>query len=180
MRETPLRQRLMCVWAFDAIVFGPLCHPLQSDPDSSCLEQPCRRMLRHAGASRCLCGGSGPACHRRHSFVGPIAGRRSRSGFRQSGLERGHARASAFAVSQFDFAEKTETYEILRHPGSGRKDILRGAAAEGKATPKAGRRAQKPVAAAVNPDSSNISCTASAASADWVTGAENPRLRGTF
>jgi hypothetical protein len=24
------------------------------------------------------------------------------------------------------------------------------------------------------------SCTASAASADWVTGAENPRLRGTF
>jgi hypothetical protein len=31
----------------------------------------------------------------------------------------------AFAVSQFDLAEKTETYEILRHPQGGRKDILR-------------------------------------------------------
>jgi hypothetical protein len=31
----------------------------------------------------------------------------------------------AFAVSQFDLPEKTETYEILRHPGGGRKDILR-------------------------------------------------------
>jgi hypothetical protein len=31
----------------------------------------------------------------------------------------------AFAVSQFDLAEKTETYEILRHPEGGRKDILR-------------------------------------------------------
>jgi hypothetical protein len=27
----------------------------------------------------------------------------------------------AFAVSQFDFPEKTETYEILRLPGGGRK-----------------------------------------------------------
>jgi len=31
----------------------------------------------------------------------------------------------AFAVSQFDLTEKTETYEILRHPEGGRKDILR-------------------------------------------------------
>src|SRR3979490_2140707 len=38
----------------------------------------------------------------------------------------------AFAISQFDLAEKTETYEILRHPGGGRKDILRWAAADGK------------------------------------------------
>jgi hypothetical protein len=45
----------------------------------------------------------------------------------------------AFAVSQFDLAEKTETYETLRHPGGGRKDILRGAAADGK-------QGQKPVA----------------------------------
>ena len=29
----------------------------------------------------------------------------------------------AFTVSQFDFPEKTETYEILRHPEGGRKDI---------------------------------------------------------
>ena len=31
----------------------------------------------------------------------------------------------AFAVSQFDLPEKTETYEILRHPEGGRKDIFR-------------------------------------------------------
>jgi hypothetical protein len=34
----------------------------------------------------------------------------------------------AFAVSQFDLAGKTEAYEILRHPGGGRKDIFRWAA----------------------------------------------------
>jgi hypothetical protein len=32
---------------------------------------------------------------------------------------------SAFAVSRFDLLEKTETYEVLRHPEGGRKDILR-------------------------------------------------------
>ena len=31
----------------------------------------------------------------------------------------------AFAVSQFDSSEKTETYQILRHPEGGRKDVLR-------------------------------------------------------
>jgi hypothetical protein len=31
----------------------------------------------------------------------------------------------AFAVSQFDLNDKTETYEILRHPEGGRRDILR-------------------------------------------------------
>src|SRR5882672_2784652 len=45
----------------------------------------------------------------------------------------------AFAVSQFDLNEKTETYEILRHPEGGRKDILRWAARDGK-------QGQKPVA----------------------------------
>jgi hypothetical protein len=34
----------------------------------------------------------------------------------------------AFAVSQFDLPEKTETYEILRHPEGGRKDVIRWAA----------------------------------------------------
>jgi hypothetical protein len=34
----------------------------------------------------------------------------------------------AFAVSQFDLTGKTETYEILRHPDGGRKDVLRWAA----------------------------------------------------
>ena len=31
----------------------------------------------------------------------------------------------AFAVSQFNLAEKTETYEIFRHPEGGRKDVIR-------------------------------------------------------
>jgi len=31
----------------------------------------------------------------------------------------------AFAVSQFDLPEKTEAYEILRHPEGGRKDVFR-------------------------------------------------------
>ncbi|CAN5500477.1 hypothetical protein BH11PSE4_BH11PSE4_25840 [soil metagenome] len=35
----------------------------------------------------------------------------------------------AFAVSQFDSAGATESYEILRHPDGGRKDVLRWAAA---------------------------------------------------
>jgi hypothetical protein len=34
----------------------------------------------------------------------------------------------AFAVSQFDLPGKTEAYEILRHPGGGRKDVFRWAA----------------------------------------------------
>jgi hypothetical protein len=45
----------------------------------------------------------------------------------------------AFAVSQFDLAGKTETYEILRHPGGGRKDLLRWTVPDGK-------HGQKPVA----------------------------------
>jgi hypothetical protein len=35
----------------------------------------------------------------------------------------------AFAVSQFDLSEKTETYEIFRHPEGGRKDVFRWAVA---------------------------------------------------
>jgi hypothetical protein len=38
---------------------------------------------------------------------------------------RGHP---SFAVSQFDLPGKTESYEILRHPQGGRKDVLRWAA----------------------------------------------------
>jgi hypothetical protein len=41
----------------------------------------------------------------------------------------------AFAVSQFDLPEKTEAYEILRHPQGGRKDVFRWAV-----------RGEKPVA----------------------------------
>jgi hypothetical protein len=38
----------------------------------------------------------------------------------------------AFAVSSLDSGEKTESYEIFRHPEGGRKDVLRWAAREAK------------------------------------------------
>jgi hypothetical protein len=38
----------------------------------------------------------------------------------------------AFAVSQFNSPEKTETYEILRHPEGGRKDVIRWAGPDQK------------------------------------------------
>jgi hypothetical protein len=41
----------------------------------------------------------------------------------------------AFAVSQFDLSGRTETYEVLRHPDGGRKDVFRWAA-----------RGEKPIA----------------------------------
>jgi hypothetical protein len=42
----------------------------------------------------------------------------------------------AFAVSQIDIHEKTETYEIFRHPEGGRKDVLRWAFRDGKPSEK--------------------------------------------
>jgi hypothetical protein len=38
----------------------------------------------------------------------------------------------AFAVGQFNFPEKTETYEILRHPEGGRKEVIRWAGSDEK------------------------------------------------
>jgi hypothetical protein len=38
--------------------------------------------------------------------------------------------ARAFAVSQFDFHDKTEAYEIFRHPGGGRKDLIQWSGAD--------------------------------------------------
>ena len=47
-------------------------------------------------------------------------------------MARGFRSVPAFAVSQFDSHNKTETYEIFRHPQGGRKDILRWADADRK------------------------------------------------
>lgn len=61
--------------------------------------------------------------------------------FNAARLEAGHDKVTradwalsarsypAFAVSQFDSPGKTETYEIFRHPGGGRRDVLRWAVA---------------------------------------------------
>ena len=107
--------------------------PLLSDPNSSGADQLCRRMLRHAGASDCLCGDAGAACHRRHPSLGPIAGGRRRASPppRRAGAWPA-ARYPAFAVSQFDLPEKTETYEIFRHPEGGRKDVFRWSRRQGE------------------------------------------------
>jgi hypothetical protein len=53
----------------------------------------------------------------------------------KTGWSRASRSHPAFAVSQFDSSEKTETYEILRHPEGGRKDVFRWAS-----------QGQKPVA----------------------------------
>jgi hypothetical protein len=82
----------------------------------------------------------------------------------------------AFAVSQFDLPEKTETYQILRHPGGGRKDVLRWTALGEK--PVAEVEIYRP-GAELRRGSCAASAT-SAASGDWVSGAETPRLRGTI
>ena len=79
--------------------------------------------------------------------------------------------ARAFAVSQLEFHDKTETYEIFRHLAGGRKDLLRWSGADGK--PVAGLEIYRP----------GDDCSASAEpalSADWLTGTDNPRLRGAF
>ena len=65
-----------------------------SPQNSSGADQLCRRMLRHAGAPDCLCGGSGAACHRRHPSLGPVAARRASDPSRQIGLERGRPLAT--------------------------------------------------------------------------------------
>src|SRR6266567_4771361 len=40
--------------------------------------------------------------------------------------------ASAFAISKFDSQDKTEAYEIYRHPEGGRRDVFRWSAADKK------------------------------------------------
>ncbi len=43
----------------------------------------------------------------------------------QAGWSAASRSHPAFAVSQIDSSDKTESYEILRHPGGGRKDVFR-------------------------------------------------------
>jgi hypothetical protein len=57
--------------------------------------------------------------------------------------------ASAFAISRLDLRDKTETYEVFRHPGGGRKDVFRWADANG--TPAAELEIYRPGAEAIAP-----------------------------
>jgi hypothetical protein len=55
----------------------------------------------------------------------------------------------AFAASQFDLPEKTETYRIFRHPGGGLKDVFRWTAHGEK--PVAELEIYRPAANSANP-----------------------------
>ncbi len=54
----------------------------------------------------------------------------------KSGWSRALRSHPAFAVSQIDLPEKTEAYEIFRHPEGGRKDVLRWTIRDGKSVEK--------------------------------------------
>ena len=71
----------------------------------------------------------------------------------------------ALDVSELDPSAKSVTYTIFRHPLGGRKDVLRWTGTDGKARAETERGAS-PVAPAT--------------SEDWITGPQNPQLRGSF
>src|SRR5882757_7387705 len=177
-------------------------------------------MLRHAGASDCLCGCSGLACHRRHPSVGRIAGERGPGALRQGRLEPGCALISGIRRQPARFCRKNRILRDLPASRGGRKDVFHWAAREAKPgeTPVAELEIYRPggelagsgpavteLARRMHPQGlsrlilltagndpklaelfaraelKRASCTASATSAalaDWVTDAGNPRLRG--
>ena len=81
-------------------------------------------MSRHAGAPHGLCGGAG-ACLPSSAFISGTNCRSTRPPSpppKPAGAWR--ALVSGFRRQPVRSVEKTETYEILRHPEGGRKDIL--------------------------------------------------------
>jgi hypothetical protein len=132
MRETPLRQRNtgyrpdfisgrliadLGAWAFDAVVFE---HPMLTSFADECCGT-LARLIVYVGSLALL------AIVGVHFWdqlpdrdIGPSA---------RAVWAPATRSYPAFAVSQPETLEKTVTYEILRHPGGGRKDVLRWAAA---------------------------------------------------
>lgn len=100
----------------------------------------------------------------------------------------------AHQALQPDPSKKSESYTIVRPPLWGRKDILRRAGSNGKPKPKFDpmRAASTDFATRTNEtgpleaaggelkQGSYAGAGTSAASQDWMTGAENPQLRGTL
>jgi hypothetical protein len=114
---------LLCVRAFDAAVFGRRIGPfLPFRPNPSQADKFRRRVLRHRGPPVRPCGGCGVVWHPRHPKIDLAAASPPQ------GWSLADWSYSAFALSPPDAADKTEkpdTYVTLRHPGGGRKDILR-------------------------------------------------------
>jgi hypothetical protein len=91
----------------------------------------------------------------------------------------------AFALNQLDPAEKSETYSILRHPLGGRRDNPAWRAAISCLSNRLLQSGSEPQPAELfaHAELKRGSCASPAASAaeqDWMTGDQNPRLRGTL
>ena len=113
--------------------------------------------LRHAGApdlpmwGRWRCLPSSASIYGTNCLKSPTPSRpRRRAGARPARSQ------PAFAVSQIDSSDKTESYEILRHPEGGRKDVLRwGPPAYGRSpssksiVPAANRASRQPAMAEI-------------------------------
>jgi hypothetical protein len=135
MRETPLRQRstrdlprcsaapghlMRSFWVNSANLYPTQIHPaLTSFADECCATL--ARLLVYVGTLALL------AIVGLHLWdqlpLDEASEPAARPGW--AAASRAHP---AFAVSQFDLPGKTETYEILRHPEGGRKDVLHWAA----------------------------------------------------
>jgi hypothetical protein len=133
MREMPPRQRLDRVpgrlmrsfWTNPATSsYQTQIHPaLSSFADEFCATL--ARVIAYVGALTLL---AIAGIHLWHQLpAGEAAEPSAKAGW--SVALRSHP---AFAVSQVDLPEKTETYEIFRHPEGGRKDIIRWTARDGK------------------------------------------------
>ena len=139
-------------WAFDAIVLGhpsqpliirPRIHPaLTSFADECC--GTLARLIAYVGTLALL------AIVGVHLWdqlpAGDATEPAAKAGW--SVAARSHP---AFAVSQFDLPEKTETYEIFRHPEGGRKDVLRWAGARAKSR-SPNSKSIAPAANSANPE----------------------------
>ena len=112
-------------WALDAIVLGHPCHPTRSDPIHPALtgfaDECCgtlARLFAYVGVLALLAIAS---IHLRDELPAGLPSEPSA----KVGWSVAVRSYPAFAVSQFDLPEKTEAYQILRHPEGGRKDVFR-------------------------------------------------------
>ena len=137
MRETPL----MTTFQTRMTAFGRLMHSFPADPANSHYTTRIHPALTSFADEVCgtlarlirLCDDAGSARHPAASRSGsscPMPRRSSRRPKAAWSLAERSARA--FAVGQLDLHDKTETYEIFRHPEGGRKDVFHWTGADEK------------------------------------------------
>lgn len=133
MRETPLRQRLTAA-------FGRLMHSFSAGPANSHYTATFHPALTRFADE--VCGTLARLCAYVMALallaIGGIAlwdalpDAVAPEPSAKSGWTLAQRSARAFAVSQVNLHDKTETYEIFRHPEGGRKDIFRWSGSDGK------------------------------------------------